>query len=141
MGVSEDSMSGKKKLKTQELRNLDLEIGFLEGIVRRDPDYLEALQILGDDYTKRGRFQEGLQVDERLLRLCPNDPLVLYNLACSYSLTGHCGQAAQTLTTALERGYEDLKWLAKDPDLDNLRKDPCWQELKARIQSLKTKTG
>lgn len=134
-------MSGKQKTKSQNLRNLDVEIGFLEGIVRRDPDYVEALQILGDDYTKRGRYNEGLEMDERLLRLRPDDPMVLYNLACSYSLTGRCDQAAETLKSALERGYEDLKWLAKDPDLDNLRKHPRWLEVKARLQSLKPKGG
>ena len=57
----------------QEMRDLDLEISFLEGIVRRSPAYVEALQILGDDYTRRGRFSEGLRVDERLSRLRPDD--------------------------------------------------------------------
>ena len=59
----------------------------MEGIVRRDPDYVDALQLLGDHYTQRGRFPEGLKVDERLARLEPRNPLVFYNLACSYSLT------------------------------------------------------
>ena len=130
-------MSGKKKMTGQERKNLDIEIGFLEGLVQRDPEYVDALQLLGDDYTRRGHFEEGLRMDERLVRLRPEDPLVLYNLACSYSLTGHCDQAAETLKQALERGYEDLKWLAKDPDLDNLRKHPRWQEVKARLQHLK----
>jgi hypothetical protein len=49
-----------KKLTRDEKRNLDVEIGFLEGLVRKDPQYVEALQILGDDYTKRGRFDDGL---------------------------------------------------------------------------------
>jgi len=28
-------------------RNLDLEISFLEGLLKRDPDYVDALRILG----------------------------------------------------------------------------------------------
>jgi tetratricopeptide (TPR) repeat protein len=79
--------SPRKKLTRQELRDLDLEILFLEGSFRRDPAYIEALQILGDDYTRRGRFAEGLKIDERLSRLRPDDAVVHYNLACSYSLT------------------------------------------------------
>ena len=43
----------------------------MEGIVRRDPNYVDALQLLGDDYTQRGRFPEGLSVDERLASLEP----------------------------------------------------------------------
>jgi len=50
----------RKKLTRQEQRDLDVEINFVEGIVRRAPDYIEALQLLGDGYTKRGRLDEGL---------------------------------------------------------------------------------
>ena len=56
----------------REQQDLDLEIGFLEGLVRRNPTYVEALQILGDNYTRRGRYTEGLKVDERLSRLRPD---------------------------------------------------------------------
>ena len=63
----------KKTLTREDRRTLDVEIGFIEGVVRRDPDYVEALQILGDDYTKRGRFLDGLKVDEQLARLRPAD--------------------------------------------------------------------
>ena len=42
---------------------------------------MDALQILGDHYTQRGRIIEGLKVDERLARLEPGIPLVFYNLA------------------------------------------------------------
>ena len=56
----------RKKLTRREQRNLDIEISFIEGVVRRDPRYLEALQVLGDDYTRRGRYREGLKIDETL---------------------------------------------------------------------------
>ena len=39
----------KKKLSRQQQQDLDIEIGFLEGIVRRDPQYTDALKLLGDD--------------------------------------------------------------------------------------------
>ena len=76
----------RKRPTRQELRDLDQEILFLEGIIRRDESYVEALQILGDGYTSRGRYAEGLKIDERLSKLRPEDSLVHYNLACSYSL-------------------------------------------------------
>ncbi|MBR90490.1 MAG: hypothetical protein CMO66_04355, partial [Verrucomicrobiales bacterium] len=47
-----------KKLTRQETRDLDIEIDFLEGVVQRDRNYVEALQLLGDDYTQRGRYRE-----------------------------------------------------------------------------------
>ena len=85
-----EKKGAKKKLTREEQRELDVKIGFMEGVVKRDPKYVEALQILGDDYTRRGKFDAGLKmVDEQLSQLRPGDPLVQYNLACSYSLTGN----------------------------------------------------
>ena len=129
----------RKKLSRVEQRDLDTKIEFIEGLVRRDPNYVDALQILGDHYTQRGRITEGLKVDERLARLEPANPLVFYNLACSYSLSGEIDRAATALEKALRLGYRDFDWLAKDPDLKALRADAAFTELKARIRQLKTK--
>ena len=121
-----------------EQRDLDVRIEFIEGLVRRDPDYVDALQLLGDQYTQRGRFVEGLQIDERLSRLEPDSPLVFYNLACSYSLTGQFDRAAEALEKALSLGYRDFNWLAKDPDLRKLRKHPLYQGIEGKIRQMQT---
>jgi len=117
-------------------RDLDTKIEFLAGIVRRDPNYVDALQLLGDHYTQRGLFQEGLKVDERLAKLEPESSLVFYNLACSYSLTEHYDQAMSALDRALDLGYRDFAWLAKDPDLKKLRRQDAYADIKAKIRTL-----
>ena len=124
----------RKKLTPADCRDLEVRIGFIEGIVRRDPGYVDALQLLGDHYTQRGRFSEGLEVDERLARLEPGNPLVFYNLACSYSLTDQFDSAAAALKRAFELGYRDFHWLARDPDLRKLRRHPLYQELTELIR-------
>jgi tetratricopeptide (TPR) repeat protein len=132
--------SPRKKLTRQELRDLDLEILFLEGVVRRDPAYIEALQILGDDYTRRGRYIEGLKMDERLSLLRPDDAVVQYNLACSYSLTNQIELACETLDAAINLGYRDFKSMDKDPDLANLRRHVEYKKIRAKIRGLQAKT-
>jgi tetratricopeptide (TPR) repeat protein len=129
----------RKKMSRAEQRDLDTKIEFIEGLIRRDPNYVDALQILGDHYTQRGRITEGLKVDERLARLEPGNPLVFYNLACSYSLSGEIDQAASALEKALLLGYRDFDWLSKDPDLKPLRSHVVFDDLKAKIRQLKTK--
>jgi len=131
--------TAQKKLSRVEQRDLDTKIEFIEGLVRRDPNYVDALQILGDHYTQRGRIREGLKVDERLARLEPANPLVFYNLACSYSLSGDFEQAVGALEKALHLGYRDFDWLAKDPDLKPLRANPAFDDLKAKIRQIKAK--
>ncbi|HEY1716887.1 MAG TPA: hypothetical protein VGH42_01175 [Verrucomicrobiae bacterium] len=127
----------RKKSTRASQRDLDTRIQFMEGIVRRDPDYVDALQLLGDHYTQRGRFNEGLDVDERLARLEPESPLVFYNLACSYSLTDQFDRAALALEKALSLGYRDFAWLAKDPDLKKFRQQLAYDEIKAKIRRMK----
>ena len=127
----------RKKTNRASQRDLDTKINFLAGIVRRDPNYVDALQLLGDHYTQRGLFLEGLKVDERLAQLEPTSSLVFYNLACSYSLTDQFDRAVQALDRALDLGYRDFTWLARDPDLKKLRAQPAYQELKLKIRQLK----
>lgn len=131
--------SARKKPSRAVQRDLDTKIQFIEGIVRRDPDYVDALQLLGDHYTQRGRFTEGLKVDERLANLDPQNALVFYNLACSYSLTDQFDRAAHALEKAIQLGYSDFKWLAKDPDLKKFRAQPAYAEIKEKIRQMKGK--
>jgi tetratricopeptide (TPR) repeat protein len=132
--------TGRKNATNAIQRDLDTRIGFMEGLVRRDPDYVDALQLLGDDYTKRGRFVDGLKVDERLARLQPDNAVVFYNLACSYSLTDQFDRAALALERAFQLGYTDFDWLSKDPDLDKLRQQPQFREMQKIIKGLKKGT-
>ncbi len=131
-----DTPDKPQRLSRQEARSLDLEIGFLEGVRRRDPAFLEALQALGDNYTRRGRFLEGLEVDEELVRLRPESDLSHYNLACSYALTGQMERAAEALHRAIDLGYRDFRWLRRDPDLAAFRKHPAFKPIRERIKRI-----
>ena len=126
-----------KPLTRKEARELEVKISFLEGLVRRDPEYVEALQMLGDHYTQRGDYSHSLRVDQQLSRLQPGNPLVFYNLACSHSLNGELTQAASALEKALLLGYRDFKWLAQDPDLHQLRQHPLYRRIESKIRKMK----
>ena len=139
--MPEKSSVKKKKLKRKDSRELDVKISFMEGIVRRDPSYVEALQILGDHYTQRGHFKHSLKVDKRLSRLQPSNPLVFYNLACSHSLNREFDRAAAALERAISLGYRDFKWLARDPDLRRLRQHPLYRTIEGKIRKMKVKVS
>ena len=119
-------------------RSLAVEISFLEGLVRRDPEYVEAWEVLGDDYIETGRMGDGLKVDERLCQLLPRDSRARYNLACSLASTGQLDAAVSELDLALDLGFRDFPHLAKDPELDPLRKHPHFHKIRAKIRALKT---
>src|ERR1051326_2002720 len=139
--MPEKTCAKSKKLNRREVRELDVKITFMEGIVRRDPKYVEALQILGDHYTQRGRFDHSLKVDQQLARLEPSNPLVFYNLACSYALNSEFEFAAAALDRALALGYRDFKWLARDPDLRRPRPPPIYRHIEDKIRRMTGKVG
>jgi tetratricopeptide (TPR) repeat protein len=132
-------VASRKHLTRQEKRDLDIEIGFLEGVVRRDPSYVDALQLLGDDYTKRGKYLAGLKVDQNLADLRPRDPLVYYNLACSLCLTKQYEEAVEALEQSINLGYRDFNWLAQDPDLLELRKQSAYRRIRAKLRQMKVR--
>jgi tetratricopeptide (TPR) repeat protein len=131
--------NGVRKKTRANQRELDVKISFMEGLVRRDPAYVDALQLLGDHYTQRGRFVEGLNVDERLARLEPQNPVVFYNLACSYSLTDQFDRARESLEKAIRLGYKDFAWLTKDPDLKKFRLQPAYRDILKKIRYKKVR--
>ena len=132
-------VASRKHLTRQEKRDLDIEIGFLEGVVRRDPAFVDALQLLGDDYTRRGKYLAGLRIDQRLAHLRPCDPLVFYNLACSLCLTKNYQASATALEEAIDLGYSDFRWLAEDPDLLELRKQPFYRRIRLKLRQMKVR--
>ncbi len=108
--------------------DLDFEISFLEGVLKQRPNYVHALVPLAAAYTRRGWYEKGLEIDKRLAGICQNDPVVHYNLACSYALSGYHFKALTALKRAVRLGFWDRAHLEKDPDLKSLREYAPFQK-------------
>ena len=75
-----------------------------------------------------GEAKRGLDWTRRALELDSQDPNVLYNAACAFSIAGELDEAI----TCLEKSVPfcaDRKWLDHDSYLDPLRSLPRFQEL------------
>mgnify|MGYP000953370181 FL=1 len=125
----------RNKKREDNTQDLDFEIQFLEGVTRTSPEFIEALINLGDLYTKRGSFEKGLHIDLKLSRLRPEDPIILYNLACSYSLMSDLAKAFETMKDAIQKGYGDFSFLEQDDDLMNLRAFEPFEDFLAKIKT------
>ena len=109
------------------------ECHFMEEIIAQDPCNEDALILLAYAYTHRGEYDKGLLIDKRLVRLRPHDPTAYYNLACSYALLTHTEDAFIALEKAVSLGYRDVSHLMRDPDLDNLRREPQFKRFLNRV--------
>jgi tetratricopeptide (TPR) repeat protein len=130
----------KSKKEALNKEDPDFEIKFLEGVLKVSPNFTEALVNLGDLYTKQGFYEKGLSVDLKLAMLKPEDPIVLYNLACSYSLIQDVEKSLKVMKAAVQKGYSDLGYLEQDADLINLRQFSAFKSFLAEIKT-KTKTS
>jgi tetratricopeptide (TPR) repeat protein len=126
---SEPTSTGGPLPRLGDQHQLDFELEFFTAILKRHPDYVDVLRVLGNLLTLKGRYAEGLQVDRRLVQLRPADALAHYNLACSYALLKRPDQALKTLRRAVELGYRDFRYMREDRDLDTIRHDPRFRQL------------
>src|SRR5262245_52631612 len=106
------------------LSQLDFELDFYSGLLRRHGAFVDALRAHGSNLTLKGRLRDGLEIDKQLIALRPNDPVVHYNLACSYALLGKVDVSLKTLRKAIELGYRDFRYIREDRDLEVIRRDP-----------------
>ena len=105
---------------------------FLARATERRPANAEALAELGNVLTELGRLEDGLAVDERLVRLLPDDPTVHYNLACSLALLGKSDRALDALERSFSLGYREVEHMQADEHLASLRTHPRYLALIAR---------
>ena len=110
------------------------EITFYESVLRRDPRYADVIEILGGLYTKTGRIADGLKMDRKLVKLEPSNATAHYNLACSLALLKRKTDALRILERAITLGYTDYEWMAKDPDLETLKKSAEFRALIAKLK-------
>lgn len=118
--------------------DIAFEIAFYNGLIEKNPNFTQVLVALGELYTQAGMYAQGLAVDEKLVQLKPEDPFVLYNLACSYSLMTHVDKSFRALKKAINCGYTNFQFLERDKDLENLRRDRRFQQYFARVKNRKS---
>jgi tetratricopeptide (TPR) repeat protein len=117
----------------REQSQLDFELDFLGRLLERDPYFVDALRVHGNNLAAKGLDARALQIDRRLVRLVPDDAISWYNLACSYTVLGMIDPGFFALQRALELGYPSLRRLRRDPDLKALRRDPRFARLLRRF--------
>jgi tetratricopeptide (TPR) repeat protein len=81
--------------------------------------WLEALPL----YTAKD-YEGATAILARALEEHPDNPNVLYNLACCEALAGHGGQALEHLRRSAELDPRVVDWASADSDLDPIRDEP-----------------
>jgi non-specific serine/threonine protein kinase len=100
-----------------------------------NPDDVPMLLDGASALAALGERQRSLEWASRILDKAGNDALVLYNLACLYSLAGEVTSALESLEKSYAAGLADPEWMRQDSDLDNIRKHARYKELVKRMEA------
>ena len=76
-----------------------------------------------------GNVDESLEWANLAISMEPDEPMVLYNVACIYSLAGRLTEAMEHLERSVRGGLRHKGWLEHDDNLDPLRNLPRFQQL------------
>lgn len=94
-----------------------------------NPGSLEALLGMAWCFKRIDRLDQSINSMRLAYESHPTVPLVLYNLACYYSLAGQKEQALSWLGRALRMNRSFGKLVPAETDFDPLRSDPDFQHL------------
>jgi tetratricopeptide (TPR) repeat protein len=105
------------KKKKQFLESIQLFENAIDKYINAEV-YYEYANVL----SSAKRFQDAIKAYEISLKLEYKRPeLVLYNIACSYSLLTDEENTYKYLEKAIQKGYKAFEYMEKDPDLKNVR--------------------
>jgi tetratricopeptide (TPR) repeat protein len=91
------------------------------------PDDLGVLMGMAWCYKRTSRLSQSIAAMEQANRAHPKEPIVLYNMACYYSLAGDKVQALSWLGRALRLDHRLRDRIPEETDFDPLRNDPDFQ--------------
>jgi TolB-like protein/Flp pilus assembly protein TadD len=93
------------------------------------PDDARALYMGANGLVALGEREKGLEWARRARDIAPDEPMLLYNLGCIYSLAGEIEEALDCLERAIAHGLIQKGWYEHDSNLDPLREHPRYRAL------------
>eukprot|EP01012_Entosiphon_sulcatum_P033441 TRINITY_DN4232_c0_g1_i3.p1 TRINITY_DN4232_c0_g1~~TRINITY_DN4232_c0_g1_i3.p1 ORF type:complete len:1751 (+),score=264.52 TRINITY_DN4232_c0_g1_i3:23-5254(+) len=101
---------------------------------RKDKDKdTESLISQADEVIRQGHPATGMELLQLAAKRSPFDPRIRYNMACCAALMNKPADALGHLSKAVEYGFNSLRSLEEDPDLDTVREHPDFDRLKEQL--------
>jgi serine/threonine protein kinase/Tfp pilus assembly protein PilF len=105
----------------------------IEKHIELHPDDARALYMGAGALCQVGERQRSLEWNRRAMSIEPDDPGVLYNVACNYSMLGLPEESIDCLERAIRNGFGFKQWIEHDSDLDGIRMNSRYQQLLKRL--------
>jgi serine/threonine protein kinase len=103
----------------------------LERQLEQVPEDVRARILLAVTRASQGDAAQAVRELEQAVALRPNDANILYNAACVYGRLNMKPEALGMLRRAKQRGFPNVDWAQRDPDLACLHDDPEFKQFLA----------
>jgi non-specific serine/threonine protein kinase len=117
---------GQKKESVETFR---ASLQIIERHLDMHPDDARAVYFGAFSLCHQGEIERGLEWAGKALVMDPDEPQVLYNVACVHAKFGDPEKAIDCLEQAIKHGWGQKEWMENDPDLAPLRDRPRFQSL------------
>jgi len=93
------------------------------------PDDTRACVLGAAAFATFGEVERSAALAKRALAIDPDDPMLLYNVACTYSLLHMTDEALDCLESAVDKGYGHKEWMEHDSDFDSIKDTPRFKAI------------
>jgi TolB-like protein/Flp pilus assembly protein TadD len=102
--------------------------------IERDPGDARAYYLDAIAELRMGEREAAFADIHRALAIGADDPQVLHNAACFFSLAGESERALDLLERNVARGFGQRDWVENDPDFASLLDEPRFRALVVRMR-------
>ena len=89
--------------------------------LEQHPDDSRACIMAANAHANMQDAEKSALYAARAIAMDPEDPMLLYNVACLYGVLGRTDDCLTALEQAVNKGWGDKAWLEHDSDFDSVR--------------------
>jgi serine/threonine protein kinase/Tfp pilus assembly protein PilF len=93
------------------------------------PDDTRACVLGASAFASLGEVDRSAALAKRALAIDPDDPMLLYNVACAYAQLHKTNEALDCLESAVDKGYGHKEWIEHDSDFASIRDTPRFKAI------------
>jgi len=115
--------------KTEARETFQQTLKRIDNHLQLNPDDVRAVYMKSGAFAGLGDDAQALEWSDRALSMDPEEPSVLYNVACNYALMNEREKALDCIEKAFAKGFGHIEWMENDPDFLSIKNHPRFKRL------------